>query len=54
LTTDWAVAGVYRALGAADDPPRDHSYSFAVVATALILAAVLVLPPATWLFVQSR
>lgn len=53
LTTDWAVGDLYRAIGAAGDPPRDQSYNFAIVAIALILLALVVVPLATWWLAAS-
>ncbi len=52
LSTDWALTALYQAIGAAGKPPRDHSYNLAIVAITCMLAAILVLPLATWLFIE--
>ena len=44
LTTDQPIKVLWDTIGAAGDPPRDHSYQFAVVAIALLLLAALAAP----------
>ena len=53
LTTDQPVQALYDAIGAAGDPPRDQSYNFAVVAIALMVLAVVVVPPVAYFVITN-
>lgn len=46
LTTQQPVQMLYEVIGAAGDPPRDHSYKFAVIAIVLLVLASLAIPVA--------
>jgi hypothetical protein len=44
LTTQQPVQVLYDVIGAAGQPPRDHSYQFAVIAIVLLVLASLAIP----------
>jgi hypothetical protein len=44
LTTDQPIQALYDAVGAAGEPPRDQSYNFAIIAIALMVLAIAVVP----------
>ncbi|MDW3213527.1 MAG: hypothetical protein R8G01_06000 [Ilumatobacteraceae bacterium] len=44
LTTQQPVGALWDTIGAAGDPPRDHSYHFALVALILLAVAALAIP----------
>jgi hypothetical protein len=44
LTTQQPVQALWDTIGAAGDPPRDHSYQFALLAVALLVVAALAIP----------
>lgn len=44
LTTQQPVQALWEVVGAAGDPPRDHSYQFALVAIVLMVVAALAIP----------
>lgn len=46
LTTQQPVQALYDVIGAAGDPPRDHSYKFAAIAIVLLVLASLAIPVA--------
>jgi hypothetical protein len=46
LTTQQPVQVLYEVIGAAGDPPGDHSYKFAVIAIVLLVLASLAIPAA--------
>jgi hypothetical protein len=48
LTTDQPVQALWDTIGAAGDPPRDHSYQFALVAIVLMVLASLAVPIVVW------
>jgi hypothetical protein len=49
LSTDLSVRALWEAVGACGAPPRDHSYTLALAAIVLLLAAWLVVPVVVWL-----
>ena len=44
LTTDQPIRALWDTIGAAGDPPRDHSYHFALIAIILLIRAALAVP----------
>lgn len=48
LTTQQPVQALYDVIGAAGNPPRDHSYNFAVIAIVLMVLSWVVIPPIVW------
>jgi hypothetical protein len=44
LTTDQPVRALWDTIGAAGNPPRDHSYHFALIAIILLIVAALAIP----------
>lgn len=46
LTTQQPVQVLYDVIGAAGEPPKDHSYKFAVIAIVLLVLASLAIPVA--------
>jgi hypothetical protein len=44
LSTDQPMRALWDVIGAAGEPPRDHSYKFALIAIILLLLAVLAVP----------
>lgn len=44
LTTQQPINALWDTIGAAGDPPRDHSYKFALVAVILLVVAALAIP----------
>jgi len=44
LTTQQPVQALWDTIGAAGDPPRDHSYHFALIAIILMIVASLAIP----------
>jgi len=44
LTTEQPMRALWDTIGAAGDPPRDHSYTFALVALILLALAALAIP----------
>ena len=44
LTTDQPIRALWDTIGAAGNPPRDHSYHFALIAIILLILAVLAIP----------
>ena len=44
LTTQQPVEALWDTIGAAGDPPRDHSYHFALIAVILLVVAALAIP----------
>ncbi len=44
LSTEQPVRALWDTIGAAGDPPRDHSYHFALVAIVLLVLAALAVP----------
>jgi hypothetical protein len=48
LTTDQPIRALWDTIGAAGDPPRDHSYHFALIAIVLLLLASLAIPLIVW------
>ena len=44
LTTQQPVQALWDTLGAAGDPPRDHSYHFALIALILLALSALAVP----------
>lgn len=44
LTTQQPVQALWDTIGAAGDPPRDHSYLFALIALVLLAVAALAIP----------
>ena len=54
LTTDQPVKALWDTVGAAGDPPRDHSYHFALVAIILLVLAAVAIPLIVWSVVNGR
>jgi hypothetical protein len=44
LTTEQPVSALWDTIGAAGDPPRDHSYHFVLIALVLLAVAALAIP----------
>lgn len=44
LCTDQPIRALWDVIGAAGDPPRDHSFKFSIVAIVLLAASVLAIP----------
>ena len=44
LTTDQPIRALWDTIGAAGDPPRDHSYQFALIAIILMVLAAVAIP----------
>jgi hypothetical protein len=44
LTTQQPIQALWDTIGAAGDPPRDHSYLFALIALVLLVIAALAIP----------
>lgn len=44
LTTEQPIEALWDTIGAAGDPPRDHSYHFALIAVILLVVAALAIP----------
>jgi hypothetical protein len=53
LTIEQPARVLYDVIGAAGDPPRDRSYSFAVLAIVFLLLAALAIPVVVSVFVSS-
>lgn len=53
LSIEQPVRVLYDVIGAAGDPPRDRSYSFAVLAIIFLLLAALAIPVVVSVFVSS-
>jgi hypothetical protein len=49
LSTDLSVRALWGAMGAAGAPPKDHSYTLALLAIILLLAGWVVVPVIVWL-----
>jgi len=49
LSTDLSVRELWEAVGACGAPPKDHSYTLALLAIVLLLAAWIVVPVIVWL-----
>lgn len=43
-STDQPLRALYETIGACGDPPRDHSYNFAVIAIVLLVLAWIIVP----------
>jgi len=53
LTTQQPVQALWDTIGAAGDPPRDHSYQFALVAIVLLVLASIAVPIIVWSIVDG-
>jgi len=53
LTTDQPMKALWETIGAAGDPPKDASYSFAVYAIVLLVLLWILVPLAVWLLVTK-
>jgi hypothetical protein len=53
LTTDQPMKALWETIGAAGNPPKDASYSFAVLAIVLLVLLWILIPLATWLIIQE-
>ena len=53
LTTEQPVRALWDVIGAAGDPPRDHSYHLAVVAIALMILAAVAIPLVVWAVIEQ-
>lgn len=53
LTTDQPMKALWETIGAAGSPPKDASYSFAVLAIVLLVLLWILIPLATWLIIQQ-
>jgi hypothetical protein len=53
LTTQQPVQALWDTIGAAGDPPRDHSYHFALIAIILLLLAALAIPLIVFTLIPS-
>ena len=51
LTTDQPMKALWETIGAAGSPPKDASYSFAVLAIVLLVLLWILVPAAVWLVV---
>jgi hypothetical protein len=53
LTTDQPMKALWETIGAAGNPPKDASYSFAVYAIVLLVLLWILVPLAVWLLVTK-
>jgi hypothetical protein len=53
LTTEQPVRALWDVIGAAGDPPRDHSYHFAAIAIVLLVVAAVAVPLVVWTLVEQ-
>ncbi len=53
LTTDQPMKALWETIGAAGTPPKDASYSFAVIAIVLLVLLWVLVPLAVWLLVTK-
>jgi hypothetical protein len=53
LTTQQPIQVLWDTIGAAGDPPRDHSYTFALIAIILMVVAAFAIPLIVWSIVGS-
>lgn len=53
LTTDQPMKALWETIGAAGSPPKDASYSFAVLAIVLLVLLWILIPLAAWLIFQQ-
>ena len=51
LTTDQPMTALWETIGAAGRPPKDASYSFAVLAIVLLVLLGILIPIAVWLLI---
>lgn len=53
LTTDQPMKALWETIGAAGGPPKDASYSFAVLAIVLLVLLWVLIPLAVWMILQQ-
>ncbi len=53
LTTEQPIQALWDTIGAAGDPPRDHSYHFALVAIVLVVLAAVAVPLIVWAVIEQ-
>lgn len=53
LTTQQPIQALWDTIGAAGDPPRDHSYTFALIAIILMVIAAFAIPLIVWSIIGS-
>lgn len=52
LTTDQPIRALWDTIGAAGNPPRDHSYHFALIAILLLVLSAVAVPLVVWSIVE--
>lgn len=53
LTTEQPVQALWDTIGAAGDPPRDHSYHFALIAIVLMILSAVAIPLIVWTVIEQ-